>query len=341
MQIQILSFIKKNWFIIGIFIAIICGYKFPEIAKTINKKGIFLTFLVFFIFFIQGLTLQKEKVFSGIRNIKLHVVLLFFTFVFFPLYFFASIKILSFINHEEIIVGLFVLACLPTTIASCVAFTGLAKGNTVGAIFNSVISNISGIFITPLLFSIVLATSALLLPLYMVFDLFIALVIRIIIPMIVGMILRNFAIEFIDKNKKKLSTASSTAILFIVFTAFAASSDAITADLLAPLYPVFIFLAVSYWVISFIVYKVTSLIGFSLDDVIAAVFVAPQKTLALGAPLITLYFRENAEIVGIILIPLLFYHAWQLFSSSFIAKYFLKKKESEDNAANSSTAQQS
>ena len=334
MQIRVLSFIKKNWFIIGIFIAIICGYNFSEIAKTINKKGIFLTFLVFFIFFIQGLTLQNEKIFSGIKNIKLHILLLFFTFAFFPLYFFAFIKVLPFINSEEIIAGLFVLACLPTTIASCVVFTGLAKGNTASAIFNSVISNILGIFITPLLFSIVLATSALALPLSMIFDLFIALVIRIIIPMGVGMVLRNFAVEFIDGNKNKFSAASSTGILFIVFTAFAASSDTITADLLAALYPVFIFLAVSYWIISFIAYKAARLIGFRLDDVIAAVFVAPQKTLALGAPLITLYFKDSPEIVGIIMIPLLFYHPWQLFSSPFIAKYFLKKNLNTAQAGN-------
>jgi len=324
---QIISFLKKNWFIIGIFLAVACGYCFPEFAKTINRKGLFSTFLVIFLFFIQGLILQKEKVLSGIKNIRLHIILLFFTFIFYPLYFIVFIKIIPFTLNEGIIAGLFVLACLPTTIASSAVFTGMAEGNVSGSIFNSFISNMAGVFITPLLFSFILKATVLALPFSVLSEIFMSLVIRIIIPMGLGMILRNFAISFIDKNKKKYSVASSTTILFIIFIAFAGSSNAITLDLIITLYPVFIFLALTYWVISFITYKVACLIGFSSEDIITTVFTATQKTLAMGAPLITLYFRDNPQIMGIILIPLLFYHPWQLFSSSFIVKYFLKKKK--------------
>ncbi|MCL2791470.1 MAG: bile acid:sodium symporter [Spirochaetaceae bacterium] len=324
---QILSSIKKNWLIIGIFVAVICGYYFPEFAKIINKDRMFSTFLVIFLFFIQGFILQKEKVFSGIKNLKLHVTMLFFTFIFYPLYFFIFVNILPLTDNEGVIAGLFILACLPTTIASCAVFTSLAGGNTSGVIFNTVISNTAGVFITPLLFSFMVTTAALVLPLSMLSEVLVGLVIRIIIPMALGMILRNFFIEFIDKNRKKFSTASSIAILCILFLAFAESSNYITSDLVATLYPVFIFLAVSYFIISFIIYKTASLLGFPEEDIIASVFTGAQKTLA-GAPLITLFFKDSPHMLGIVLIPLLFFHPWQLFSSTFIVKYFLRKKES-------------
>jgi sodium/bile acid cotransporter 7 len=304
----------------------ILGYYFPEIAKIINKKDRFFNFLIIFLFFIQGFVLQKEKIFSGIKNIKLHIVLFFFTFIFFPFYFWIFVKILPFIENEGVIAGLFVLACLPTTIASSAIYVNMARGNVGGAIFNAVFSNMLGVFVSPLLFSFMLKTSVLALPLSMLSDIFMSLIIRIIIPMALGMILRNFAINFIENNKKKFSIASNTAILFIVFRAFAKSADAITSELILNLYPVFIFLALSYLVLSFIAYKVTRLIGFSYDDVITTTFIGAQKTLGMGAPLITLYFKDNPQLLGIILIPLLFYHSWQLFAAGFIVKYFLKKK---------------
>ena len=330
MIMQIFSFVKKNWFIIGIFIAVTCGYYFPEVAKTINQKDFFSAFLVIFLFFIQGFILQKEKIFSGLKNIKLHVVILFFTFIFYPIYFFVFMKALLHINNEGIIAGLFILSCLPTTIASSAVCTGLAGGNVSGSIFNAVISNMLGVFITPLLFSFILRTSMLALPLSVISDVLMSLVIRIIIPMVLGMIFRNFVIGFVEKNKKKFSVASSTAVLFILFIAFAGSSDTITLDLITTLYPVFIFLAATYWIVSFVIYKFTRLIGFPDDDIIASVFSAAQKTLAMGAPLITLYFKDSQQMLGIILIPVIFYQAWQLFSSSFMIRYFLWKKKSQE-----------
>jgi len=321
-----LSFIKKNWFIAGLFAAVICGYNFSGFGKAINKDGMFFTFLVIFLFFIQGLTLQKEKIFLGIKNVKLHIVILSFIFIFYPLYFFAFVKMLPFINNEEIIVGLFVLACLPTTIASCAVFVSLAGGNVSGTIFNSVIANMAGVFISPLLFSFMLQTTMFALPLSMLINVFMSLMIKIILPMAVGMIVRNFVINIVEKNRKKFPTATNCATLCILFVVFAGSSDTITVDLVISLYPVFIFLALSYFAISFLLYKITNLLGFSYDDVIASVFTGAQKTLAMGAPLITLYFQYNPQILGIVLIPILFYHPWQLLSSSFIAKYFLWKK---------------
>ena len=323
----LIPFIKKNWFIFGIFIAVIVGYYFPSAAAKINKNGYFSTLLVIVVFFLQGLGIQMEKIIAGIKNIKLHIFILFFTFIFFPLYFFAAIKIFPFLSHNEgVTAGLFVLACLPTTIVASVVFTDLAGGNASTAIFNTVISNTIGVFVTPLLFSLLLSKSTLTLPLSMLLEIFTSLAIRIIIPMGIGMVIKKFIINFADNNRKKFSYVSSFAVLFILFTAFAGSSDSITIELIKSLYPVFIFLALTYLLISFIVYKTAGLLNFETADIIAAVFTSTQKTLTMGIPLITLYFVNNKEILGLVLIPILFYHPWQIFMSGFIANLLQKKK---------------
>ena len=159
----------------------------------------------------------------------------------------------------------------------------------------------------------------------MVFDLLKSLFIRIIIPMGLGMIIRNFAIIFIDNNRKNFSLISNFAILFVIYTAFGGSSNSITMELLKNLYPVFIFLALTYLFISFIVYKTAGFLKFKTGDKIAALFTTAQKTLSMGVTLITLYFVNNKEILGIILIPLLFYHPWQIITANFIAN-FLKNR---------------
>jgi sodium/bile acid cotransporter 7 len=323
----ILSFLKQNWFIFGIFIAVVVGYYFPAAAAIINKNGYFTTLLIIIVFFFQGLTIPKEKIIVGFKNIKLHIFILFFTFVFYPLYFFIAVKILPFNNYNAgIIAGMFILACLPTTIVASSVYTNIAGGNAISSVFNSVISNIIGVFITPMLFSLLLMSwSSFGLPLSMLLDILMSLVIRIIIPMVIGMVLRNFAIKFIDANKKKFSIATSCAILFIVFTAFASSSNIITLELIKDLYPMFIFLGATFLFIVFFVYKIAGLLKFETNDVIAAVFNSSHKTLSMGVPLITLYFVNNQELLGLVLIPLLFYHPWQLFLSGFIANFFQKQ----------------
>ena len=57
-----------------------------------------------------------------------------------------------------------------------------------------------------------------------------------------------------------------------------------------------------------------------------AVFVAPQKTLAMGVPLLSTYFAAQPEVLGIAMIPLLFYHPWQLLTAG-VAKGFLTLPE--------------
>ena len=49
-------------------------------------------------------------------------------------------------------------------------------------------------------------------------------------------------------------------------------------------------------------------------------FVAPQKTLALGAPLLTTYFASEPDVLGLALLPLIMYHLWQLAVAGFLPR---------------------
>jgi len=71
-------------------------------------------------------------------------------------------------------------------------------------------------------------------------------------------------------------------------------------------------LPAAHILILLISYSGARMLHFSRENTISVLFVAPQKTLAVGVPLITTYFASTPEALGIALLPLVFYHTWQL-----------------------------
>ena len=65
-------------------------------------------------------------------------------------------------------------------------------------------------------------------------------------------------------------------------------------------------------------YTGAKLLRFPPENIISILFAAPQKTLAMGVPLLSTFFADSPEILGIALLPLIFYHPWQLLMSGFL-----------------------
>ncbi|MFN2267339.1 MAG: bile acid:sodium symporter, partial [Desulfonatronovibrio sp.] len=64
---------------------------------------------------------------------------------------------------------------------------------------------------------------------------------------------------------------------------------------------------------------------FNYENSITALFSAPQKTLATGAPMANLMFASHSGL-GIILLPLMFYHIFQLFLGGLLVNWIKQKK---------------
>jgi predicted Na+-dependent transporter len=62
------------------------------------------------------------------------------------------------------------------------------------------------------------------------------------------------------------------------------------------------------------------------EDFIAALFCSVKKTLAMGVPLAHLIFGANANL-GLILLPIMFYHPFQLFVCGLLASHFSHQQE--------------
>lgn len=303
------------------------GALFPQLADILNPGGSVTTLIVVALFLIAGYTMPSEQIVRGLTNARLHIYIQTFVFIVVPAYFYLTAQLFSGYLDGYLVYGFYALGVLPTTISSCVVFTQNTNGNAVGALFNAALANTVGVLISPLLLSLFLAGSRAAIPAEELLNILRSLLYTMLIPIGVGQILRRIAGAPAKHLRKILSTTSSALILLIVLLTVSRTSGqeeflARISGIALPL----VFLAFSHILLVVAAYGGARLLGLSHEDQVAAVFAAPQKTMALGVPLLSVYFASRPDILALALLPLLFYHPFQLFVAGLIRTWFLSRE---------------
>src|SRR6185369_10904786 len=100
--------------------------------------------------------LSREAVIGALTHWRLHLVVLASTFVVFPLICLGLAALPGWITPAALAPGLIFLGCLPSTIQSSIGFTVIARGDVPAAVASASASNLIGMFLTPLLVSVLL-----------------------------------------------------------------------------------------------------------------------------------------------------------------------------------------
>ena len=328
----LMNFLKKigiEPFIVALFSAILFAWLLPDLgrARDIFSLGDIANWGVSVIFFFYGLRLSKEKLVNGLSNIKLHFLVHFSTFVLFPIVVISVMYLCGGFSSEGNLyylwIGSFFLATLPSTVSSSVVMVSIAGGNLPAAIFNASISSFIGVFITPLWMGIFLkdidGSNGL-------GDVIVKLVFQVLVPVLMGFMLNSRWGWFAEKHKKLLSLFDESIIVLIVYTSFCDSFykkmfDGFAIFTLVELSLAMIFLFLTTMLIILCVCKV---LKFSKEDSITAVFCGSKKSLVHGSVMSRVLFG-GSSMTGIILLPTMLYHAFQLIIVSIIAKKISKK----------------
>ena len=220
---------------------------------------------------------------------------------------------------RRILAGIYALAVLPTTVSSCIVFTQLARGNVVATIFNASLANVAGVFLSPLLLSLLLQQSGRALPSDELVRVLSSLALRMLLPVALGQVARAVLREWAQRHGKKIGVFMNAAILAIIWFSFSrpARDPAFAASLLR-LWPLFVYLAVSHLLLLGAAWGGGRALRLDKANTYTVLFVAPQKTLAMGAPLLTTYFATMPDLLGVALLPLIMYHLWQLTVAGFL-----------------------
>jgi sodium/bile acid cotransporter 7 len=317
---KILSKVGLNAFFFLMIGTIFIAWLFPPlgVAESPLHLPTIAGYGVSVIFFFYGAKLSPENIINGLSKWRLHLMVQLSTFVLFPVTIILLQLIFKDYFNSLIGLGIFYLAALPSTVTSSVVMVSIARGNIAAAIFNASVSSILGIFITPLLMSSVLEKSA------SGFDIshtIIHLCLQVLLPVVLGLLLHYKLGKWVTHYKTTLRNFDQTIILLIVYTSFCESFSGKMFDNFS-ISEIFILggMMLTLFLVVFTLMDLLSIwMKFKREDRITVIFCGSKKSLVQGAVMGKVIFPDQA-ILGVVLLPLMVYHALQLLVGSTIAK---------------------
>jgi len=293
------------------------GFLHPELT---TKLGVWL------IFFLQGLSLPTRELAAGYKPKRLHAFVLFWNYLFFPLVTILVLWPLSLILEPELCLGFAYLAILPTTVASAITFSSVSGGSIGNAIFSTVFSNLLSVLLVPTIAVAYLAAGAeVQVPLS---PLFAKLALLILLPLVLGQILRAAISGHAVWLAKRTRHLSHGIIVFIVHAAFADSVSSGFLDQLSLGGIAIVICGVVFLLllVSALVWSSSSWLGLDRVQRISAFFCSSQKSLAMGLPLATSILSAVPGVAdsATVLIPLMCYHPLQLFLAGLVSGRLLR-----------------
>lgn len=312
-------------FLIGLVAMVLLALIFPQpgVSGGPLHFDYATTYGVSIVFFLYGLTLAPSKMKAGLMQWKVHVAVQLATFVIFPLIIIGLRAALPHLISDDLWLGFFYVAALPSTVSSSVAMTNIARGNVPVAVFNASLSSLLGVFLTPIWMSWYMQSNGISMPLGPVILKVVGLVL---VPIILGQIARHWLAAWAHRNARWIKLADRVTILAIVYNSFC---DSVAAGVWKA-NDLFIVVEIAVGAVALfgVVYLITDLVctalGFNVADRIACQFCGSKKSLATGAPLAKVMFGATPAL-GLIIAPIMVYHFLQLVIVSFIAARFARR----------------
>jgi sodium/bile acid cotransporter 7 len=278
------------------------------------------------VFGLHGAQVSRERLHAGSRNVRLHLLIQAATYLAFPALGLCGFWLLRSTVPMPLALGFFYLCALPSTIASAVTLVGIARGNVPAAIFNATLSGLLGIFLTPMLVSLVAATSGVHLSLL---DAIRSLAGTVLLPFAVGHLLQRWLLPGLRAAPRLVRFIERGAVLLVMYVAFC---DAVAADVLhqaAAGSLVVMLVAVAALLGAMLLGLRTVAMRASLDpeDAAALLLCGSQKSLANGMPMAKALFGAYPAL-GLLVLPMIAYHQAQLVAGAVIARRYAARTAS-------------
>jgi Predicted Na+-dependent transporter len=311
--------IKLDRFVLAIIVVVVLAYFFPGLGSResqvpldrISSLGISL------IFFFYGLKLSPDKIRAGLRNWKLHLLVQSSVFLLFPLIVLPFYPLLASGENSAIWLAFLFMAALPSTVSSSVVMVSLAKGNVPAAIFNASISGLIGIMITPLWMGFFLEQQA---GDFELTDVYIKLLTEILLPVILGLLLNRFLGKYAVRYGSYLTLFDKSVILLIIYKSFVHSfEDNVFSSVgIQDFALIYVGVLGMFFLVYFFIGFIADKLKFNREDKITAQFCGTKKSLVHGTVFSKILFPATMP-MGIILLPLMLFHASQIFIISVLA----------------------
>eukprot|EP00834_Sanchytrium_tribonematis_P002241 NODE_65_length_25825_cov_1.353844.p8 type:complete len:383 gc:universal NODE_65_length_25825_cov_1.353844:16673-17821(+) len=352
---QLKKHASRQWMIFGLIFAILLSYLWPDLGKSNGylKTNLWTNNLCIVLIFLHtGISIQSQILRQAFLKVHLHVIMQIINLGLIPLYTFGFVRLISIPQTVDplLLEGILVMAVMPATVSTCIVYTQLANGNTALAIIDSALGNFLGIFISPLYLILIENRN---------FgsnygDLLLNLLLVVFLPFVIGQAIRIFfpkLTQFVCKMPG-FKYFTGILVLVMVWCAFSNAFGSNTTVGISALY-VFFVIVLLYLINTFMTGAIFVLLNWMMppspsedlmiatairfswevtrEDVVAAICTVPQKTMAMGLPLIQLVYFDRPNEIAIVGLPLIFYHAIQLFLNGLMIPY-LKRYVAKNQA---------
>ncbi len=321
--------IKVDWFLPAMAVVVALAALWPAIgatggplkAEVVTKVGVMIAF------FVYGLTLSFAALKGGALNWRLHLAVQAGTFLLFPLLGFVLAKFAAPWLSVDLRYGFFYLCALPSTISSSVALTGVARGNVPGAVFNATLSSLIGVVLTPVwLYLLAGVTGA-------GIDLGAAILDiarMLLLPMAVGQLCRPLLAAWAARHRAALQLTDRLLILFLIYSSFC---DSFAQRIWAGHGPTLLLTVTLGSAVLFVLALAAMIglaraLGFGHGDRMALIFCGSKKSLAQGVTMGKVLLATHPA-AGLVLLPLMIYHALQLIVGGLLAPRWASDAEKE------------
>lgn len=321
--------VKLDGFMMAIIAAAVVASFLPATGTGAVVLSRVTKVAIFCLFFLYGARLHPQEALRGLKHWRLHLTILAFTFVVFPLIGLLLGHLPAWALAPALVPGLVYVTLCPSTVQSSINFTSIARGNVAGAIVSASASNLLGVFLTPLLAIALMNTTG---NANVGWGSIIDLMGQILLPFVLGQLSRRWTADFVARHKK-LKLFDQVSIVLVVYAAFSQGvREGIWTmvgwvDIALLVAVCLVLLALMLWLTWFTARR----LGFNRADAIAIQMCGTKKSLATGLPMATVLFAGQP--IGLIMLPLMVFHQAQLMACSWLAARYARDAEPDAAAS--------
>ena len=317
-------FLARHWFLLALASAVAVPIYWPEALRPLHEL-VDPGWNVAAVMLINGLTLDGRRILNSLRRPGRVLSGVLIGYVVVAVLGFGASRILL-ETSQSLALGVLVITAMPTTLASSIIWTRMARGNAALALLMVVASNGLGFLLTPLILFLTIGTFMTL----SLEEMMAGFALVVLTPLLLGQGLRltNSVVQVVQRNAGILSNASRLLILLAVSGAVVSGVTGVETGMgemsSLELAAVSLLTVGVHGAAAALCWTLGRVLGWNREDGTALLFCGSQKTL----PAALYVSAEFLPGFGLVPIPCVLYHVGQLVLDSWLVETIRSKAES-------------
>jgi sodium/bile acid cotransporter 7 len=318
---MVLNSIKKNWFLLGLISVVLLTL--ADTNGIVTYAGIWLKthhgpdLVIVLIFFLSGLVLDTSRIREGGSDYRGTITALILIFISAPL---LTLPFTLLPLDTGVLLGLFLVSVMPSTLSSGVVMTGSAGGNMAHALLITIIANSLAVITIPFSLNLLLNLTGYSRAIEInQLPIMIKIATLVLLPLRCGMALRRKS-SALTSPPPYTGILSQIGILSMVWMALCSGREAIVANVAVAL-PILIIIFIFHLAMILCGIAMTRLWTIEKGRRESVILMGGQKTLPLSVILQVSLFPEY----GTALVVCVLHHIVHLIMDAFLTRYLKEK----------------